>query len=79
MVRLSAAGEIKVKSLGLEMIMTSPQDYRYVDPNRLILTAAGREKMYNFPYTGGSSLNERVNYVLETSNGNHWICRHCSC
>ena len=66
---LSAAGEIKVKSLGLEMIMTSPQDYRYVDPNRLILTAAGREKMYNFPYTGGSSLNERVNYVLETSNG----------
>ena len=25
--------------------------------------------MYNFPYTGGSSINERVNYVLETNTG----------
>ena len=65
---LSAVGTITVKSLGLETTLSNPQDFRYV-PNRLILTPAGRDKMYNFPYTGGSSLNERVNYELTTDTG----------
>ena len=33
------------------------------------LNPAGRRKLYNFPYTGGSAINERVNYEVETSSG----------
>lgn len=65
---LNAAGSVTVKSLGLSTVLSSPQDYRWV-PNRLILSSVGREKLYNFPYTGGSTLNERVNYELTTDNG----------
>ncbi len=67
---LTAAGSITVSALGLETVLTSPFDYLYIhDKNRIVLSTAGRDKLYNFPYTGGSSLNERVNYQLETSNG----------
>ena len=67
---LRAAESITVSSLGLQTKLDKGPDWIVPnDKNYATLTPAGRDKMYNFPYTGGSSINERVNYVLETNTG----------
>ena len=75
--------EIEVRSLGLVTQLRSSyeatddlgatvtvSDFEFDSTKvELKLTERGRNKLYNFPYTGGSSLNERVNYALTTNTG----------